>query len=168
MLTAHQELKRRIDALGRVPLFSGCTRRELARVDRLGTRIDVSAGRVLAQEGEDGRECFVVLEGTASVRRGIAEVGVIGPDSIAGEMALLYDAPRTATVIACTRMRLLVLHADEFDALLNVAPCIKRDVDRIAGERSLRDGYATGMRVRADRRRPAVTAEKVAAIAAGT
>jgi CRP-like cAMP-binding protein len=138
MVTARTELKRRIDALRRIPLLTGCTRSELARVDRLGTKIDVPAGRALTQEGDDGRECFVVLDGTASARRGAGELGLIGPGSIAGEMALLYDAPRMATVVARTRMRLLVLSTAEFKALMDVASCVKNTIDRIAAERTSR------------------------------
>jgi cAMP-dependent protein kinase regulator len=136
MVTARQELKRRVDALRRIPLVAGCTRAELARVDRLGVQVDLSAGRVLTHEGDEGQECFVVVDGIASAQRGDLEIGLIGPGSIAGEMALLFGAPRFATVVARTPMRVLVLRADEFDALLDIAPSIRHNVDRIATDRS--------------------------------
>jgi cAMP-dependent protein kinase regulator len=136
MLTARGELKRRVDALRNIPLLAGCTTKQLERVDRLGTQIDVAAGRMLTRHGAEGHECFVVVDGIATASRGEAVLGLVGPGSIAGEMALLYDAPRTATVVARTPMRLLVLNGDEFKELLGVARCIRRDVDRIAAERS--------------------------------
>lgn len=135
MVTARRELRRRIDALRSLPLVASCTNAQLARLDRLGTQVEVAAGRILTDEGEEGRECFVVLDGIAAARRAKEQLGVIGAGSIAGEMALLYDVPRLATVVACTPMRLWVLSAYEFEALLDAAPCIRHNVHRIGAER---------------------------------
>ena len=89
-----------------------------------------------------------MIDGTATARRAEERLGVIAPGSIAGEMALLYDMPRLATVAALTPMRLLVLTVDGFDALLDVAPCIKHYVDRIAAERRAAYPPAVGAAVR--------------------
>ena len=118
-----------------VPLIAACTARELARVDGLGTQLDVRGGVVLTREGGAATECFVVLSGTAVVHRGGEPVGVIGPGSVVGEIALLDGTPRTATVVAASPMRLLVLTADEFEQLSHVAPCIEAGLHRIAAER---------------------------------
>ena len=135
MLTARRELKRRIDALRRIPLVAGCTTAELVRVDHLGIQLDVAAGRRLTHEGDAGLECFVVVDGIATAHRDAEHIGVVGPGSIAGEMALLYDVPRTATVVTCTPMRLWVLDAREFKQLLEVATAIRNNVGRIAADR---------------------------------
>ena len=138
MVTARQQLKRRVDTLRRVPFLAACTDAELAGVDGLGTQIDVRAGRTLTHEGADGRECFVVIDGVATASRGGAQLGIVGPGSIVGEMALLFAVPRTATVVALSAMRLLVLDVNEFTTLLDVAPCIRQNVNRIGDDRRLR------------------------------
>jgi CRP-like cAMP-binding protein len=135
MITTRRETKRRIDKLARLPLFASCTPRELARIDRLGTSLDIRAGRTLTREGAVGRECFVALDGAAvAARRGL-RIGAIGAGSIAGEMALLDGATRNATVVAGTPMQLLVLSDREFRDLLDLAPGIADDLIRIADER---------------------------------
>ena len=71
MSTTRHETKLRIEKMRRVPLFAGCTSDQLARIDRLGARIEVDAGRALTRQGTSGRECFVTLAGTAvAVRDG--------------------------------------------------------------------------------------------------
>jgi CRP-like cAMP-binding protein len=136
MTTARRERKLRIDLLRRLPLAADCTKLQLARLDRLGVQIDVPAGHVLTREGAHGAECFIVVDGVATVSRADAPVGMIGPGSIAGELALLYDVPRTATVVALTPMRVLALSAREFRALLDVAPCVRAAVQGIATARA--------------------------------
>jgi CRP-like cAMP-binding protein len=135
MLTTRRETKRRIEALGRIPLLASCTTSELARIDRLGTPLGVRAGRTLTCEGAIGRECFVTLDGVAVVARDGHRVGAIPAGSIAGEMALLDGATRNATVVSDTPMQLLVLSDREFRHLLELAPGIADDIARIAGER---------------------------------
>jgi CRP/FNR family cyclic AMP-dependent transcriptional regulator len=135
MVTTRYEARLRMQAMRRLPLFAGCTREQLARIDRLGARIDVAAGRRLTVEGTTGRECFFTLAGTAVASRDGAPVGVIGPGSVVGEMALLDDSPRTATVVTATPMQLLVLDRREFARLCAIAPSIATAVDRIASGR---------------------------------
>ena len=140
MVRTRHEARRRMDAMRRVPLFAGCTHDQLARIDQLGARIDVPAGRTLTREGAPGRECFVTLAGTAVASRDGAPVGVIGPGSIVGEMALLDDSPRTATVVAATPMQLLVLDRREFARLLDIAPSPAAALDRIVASRRTTGG----------------------------
>jgi CRP-like cAMP-binding protein len=137
MITTRREKKRRLNALGHIPLLARCTPRQLARIDRLGTPIEVAAGRTLTRQGAIGRECFVTLDGVAVAARAGRRVGTIGAGSIAGEMALLDGAPRNATVIAGTRMQLLVLTDGEFRELLEIAPALADELARIAAERRM-------------------------------
>jgi CRP/FNR family transcriptional regulator, cyclic AMP receptor protein len=130
-----RDLKRRIDALRRVPFIAECTFRELERVDRLGVQLGVGTGKTLTREGAVGRQCFVVLEGTAVALRETRRLGVIGAGSIAGEMALLDHTTRNATVVAGTPMQLLVLTDREFKQLRAVAPSIETALAGIAAER---------------------------------
>jgi CRP-like cAMP-binding protein len=135
MLSTRKEVKHRVEELRHVPFLAGCTSRQLARIDRLGTPITVAPGRTLTREGQVGRECFVTLDGVAIAERAGQPVGAIGAGSIAGEIALLDHTRRTATVVARTPMQLLVLTYREFEALLEIAPGIEDQIGRIAAER---------------------------------
>jgi cAMP-dependent protein kinase regulator/CRP/FNR family cyclic AMP-dependent transcriptional regulator/cGMP-dependent protein kinase 2 len=123
-------------------LFADCTFDELARVDRLGAPIYVPPGRVLTREGAAARECFVTLEGTAVAQRAGRLIGIIEAGSIAGEQALLDHTTRSATVVANSRMRLLVLDLREFAELLEAAPRVAAAVERIARGRRANSGSA--------------------------
>lgn len=120
-------------------LFATCGRRELRVVERLATLLDVNAGRVLCRKGELGRECFVVLDGTADVLEDDgSRRAVIGAGEPIGEMAVLAAAPtRTATVVARTQMTLLVFTRKELSTLLDAAPCIGFRLLRIMTTRVL-------------------------------
>jgi len=135
MVTARRQAKRRFERLRHIPFFANCSSRELARIDRLGTPIDVRPGRTLTSEGALGQECFVTLEGVAVVARAGQPIGTIGAGTIAGEMALLDHTTRNATVTALTPMELLVLSEREFEELLEIAPCTAAAIRRIACER---------------------------------
>lgn len=135
MSAARRQMKDRVAQLRHIPFVAGCTFDELAEVDRLGAQIDVREGRTLIHEGDVGRECFVVLTGAALAERAGRALGAIAAGSIAGEMALLDHTVRTATVVAGTPMRLLVLTAREFVDLVRISPTIETNLRRIAIER---------------------------------
>lgn len=121
---------RKVDLLRGVGLFSACTDRELGKVARLVTEVAVPAGRVLVEQGEPGREFFVIRDGSAKVLKNGRKVATLGPGAFFGELALLYGGPRTATVVADTPMALYALHAQEFSALLEDAPTVPRKILR--------------------------------------
>jgi hypothetical protein len=153
MLTARRETRRRVEALRRIPFFADCTFDELARIDRLGTQLDVRPGRVLIREGAVGQQCFVALDGVAVAERAGQPIGVIAAGSIAGEIALLDQTRRNATVVAESPMRLLVLSDREFKELLDVAPGVEAYLTKIADERRVSrhtdpDGREAHARVR--------------------
>jgi CRP-like cAMP-binding protein len=116
--------KRELEMLSRVPLFSACSQTELRQIARLGTELDVEAGRVLTDEGAPGREFFLVVEGKADCRVRGRSVAVFGPGDYFGELALLDGGRRTATVKATTPMRLTVLSVPEFAGLVRSSPTI--------------------------------------------
>lgn len=95
-------------------------------MSRAGTQIGIPAGDVLCKEGAVGREAFVLLGGTASVKRGSRKIATVGPGACIGELALLDPGPRTATVVADTDLDVLVLAPGEFFALLDEVPTIAR------------------------------------------
>jgi CRP/FNR family transcriptional regulator, cyclic AMP receptor protein len=119
----------KVELLGGVPLFSACSKRELSRIASLADEVDVPEGKVLTREGDQGREFFVVVEGRARVLVGDrGRVSALGPGAAFGEMSLLDQGPRSATVEAETDMQLLVLDSRSFSALLNEVPSVARKV----------------------------------------
>jgi CRP/FNR family transcriptional regulator, cyclic AMP receptor protein len=75
-------------------------------------------------QGEVGRQAFVILEGTAVVKRGGRKVADLGPGDTAGELSLLDLGPRTASVFATSDMRVLVLTARQLTGLLDETPAL--------------------------------------------
>jgi CRP-like cAMP-binding protein len=107
------------DHLGTVPLFSHCSKGDLAKIARLADEIEVPAGRELITEGDIGHEAFVIVEGSAGVTRDGKEVTTLGVGEPFGEMALIDRSPRNATVTALTPMKVLVIGQREFTGLLD-------------------------------------------------
>jgi len=122
--------------LDRFELFAGCTRHELRSIDALGAEIDVRPGKRLTVEGSAGRECFLVLSGTASVVRDGRSVATIGPGDLCGEIALLTGVARTATVVADRAMRIRVFTPGELHALLAQAPAVAARILDLASHRA--------------------------------
>jgi len=112
--------------LASVPLLSGCNKKELRQIVNLGTKVKVRDGEVLTKQGRPGREFFMVLDGKAQCLVDEAKVASFGPGDYFGEMALLDQGPRHATVIAEGPMNVLVLESREFWALLERAPSISK------------------------------------------
>ena len=116
----------KIELLSSVPLFSACTRKELRHIASLADRVDVEAGHVLTREGELGHEFFAIAEGTAKVSSKGRKLATLGPGDFFGEMSLLDQHPRTATVTAETPMSLYVVGAADFNRLLDDVPFVAR------------------------------------------
>jgi CRP/FNR family cyclic AMP-dependent transcriptional regulator len=100
--------------LSEVPFFGMLSKKELAAVARQTDEIDVREGETLAREGDTGREFFVIIDGTAEVVRGEDRIAELGPGDFFGEMALVGDAPRMATVRATKPMRVIVMTRQSF------------------------------------------------------
>jgi CRP/FNR family cyclic AMP-dependent transcriptional regulator len=118
----------KVELLKRVPLFAQCTKGELARVAALADEVDLREGKVLTAEGERGREFFVLVEGTADVRRRGRKVNTMKDGDFFGEIALVADRPRTATVTATSPVRVLVVTDVAFRQLLQKVPSIQAKV----------------------------------------
>jgi CRP/FNR family cyclic AMP-dependent transcriptional regulator len=108
--------------LAQVPMFAHCSKKELQQVAQATMQISAPDGRVLAREGEPGHECFIVVEGEATVARKGEVVATIGPGDVVGELAPLTGGPRTATVTAKGPVNVLVIGQREFAALLDEIP----------------------------------------------
>jgi CRP-like cAMP-binding protein len=108
----------KFDALSNIELFVECSMSELVRVGNAFQPIDVEAGQIVIHEGEVSETLFVVVEGKMLVERGAMPVATLHAGSHFGEMALLSQRPRSATVKAETKCRLLALDRPQFYALL--------------------------------------------------
>jgi CRP/FNR family cyclic AMP-dependent transcriptional regulator len=129
--------------LSSIWLFSACSSRELAKIRKAFSEVNVEAGRVLCQEGTAGTEFFVILSGTAEVIRSGKKVNTLGPGQFFGELALLDHRPRTATVRAKTDMVLLVLSQREFHGILAEVPTLtKKLLQALAGRLRAADAKA--------------------------
>ena len=125
----------KVDLIADVPLFAGLSRSELGQVASIADEIDLPADKVLIREGERGREFFVLLEGEAEVTRKGKELATRGAGEFFGEIALVSNLPRTATVKTRTPVRALVIRDVEFRALLRRTPAIAVKVLQAVADR---------------------------------
>jgi CRP/FNR family transcriptional regulator, cyclic AMP receptor protein len=125
----------KIDLIKRAPLFARCTKKELEQVAHLADEIDLPEGKNLTVEGEPGREFFVLIEGTADVRRKGRRVNQMKDGDFFGEIALISGAPRTATVTATSPVRALVVTDRDFRTLLRKSPAMQLRVLEALAER---------------------------------
>lgn len=117
---------RYLDHLAGVRLFAGLSRKELSKVARAVDELSLPAGKELVAQGAPGHECFVIVEGEASVQIDGDEVAKLGAGDHFGELALLDGGPRTATVVATTPVQVLVIGQREFAAVLDGVPELAR------------------------------------------
>jgi CRP-like cAMP-binding protein len=125
----------KIDLIARVPLFRSCSKKELGEIAGLADELDLEQGRTLISEGERGREFFVLVDGTVKVTKNGRKVRELGPGDWFGEIALISDVPRTATVVSTSPVRLLVVTDRAFQQLLQRTPSIAAKVLATLGER---------------------------------
>jgi CRP/FNR family transcriptional regulator, cyclic AMP receptor protein len=113
-----------IAQLAKVPLFSGCSHKELQTVARAVKDIKHKAGTVVAREGDPGVGLFIITDGSTDVTVGGKRLAKLGPGDFFGEIALLDGGPRTATVTAMTDIKLLGLTEWVFRGLMVEHPGI--------------------------------------------
>jgi len=118
----------KIELLKRVPLFAGCSKRELGEIASLADEVDLPSARDLTREGASGREFVILVEGEADVLRNGRLVAGLGPGDFVGEIALVTGGPRTATVRTRGPARVLLLTASGFRTLMRDVPSIQAKV----------------------------------------
>jgi CRP/FNR family cyclic AMP-dependent transcriptional regulator len=123
------------ELISRVPLFAHCSKRELSEVAGIADEIDLREGKELTKEGAPGREFFVLVEGTADVVKNGRKINSLGAGDFFGEIALVHQSPRTATVKATSPVRALVVTERSFRRLLEEMPEIQRKVLAALAER---------------------------------
>jgi CRP/FNR family cyclic AMP-dependent transcriptional regulator len=112
----------KIERLKEVRIFEECSPRQLRSIARIAGVFDAPAGTMLTRAGEPGDEFFLILDGTASVDVAKEERGPLRPGAFFGEMSLLDGGPRSATIVAETPVRLLVISRRHFSVLFKDVP----------------------------------------------
>jgi len=125
----------KVELLKKVPLFSRLDKKALQDVGHIADELDLPAGKEMATEGDRGREFFVLLDGEAEVTRRGSRINTMKQGDFFGEIALVTKMPRTASVVATTDVRVLVITVRAFDALLKKSPEVGRSVAEALAER---------------------------------
>jgi hypothetical protein len=123
-------LLERLIVLGESSLFEGMTSEELHPVGEIAEPVDLDPGDVAVRQGDPGDAGFVIAEGTLAVTVDGRKLKEVGRGSVFGEVALLDGGPRSASVEAVTRARLLRIPRPEFEALIDQHPEIARGIIR--------------------------------------
>ena len=125
----------KIELLRRIPLFAECTKAELIEVAISADEQEAETGQNLTEQGQRGREFFILVEGSVIVRRSGRKLADLGPGDWFGEIAILTYKPRTATVTATSPARLLVISDRAFRRVVETSPRIALKVLRSVAER---------------------------------
>lgn len=120
----------KVALLKEVPLFWGCSDKELKHIAKVAEQVDLKEGSVLMREGEPGREMYVISEGKAKVTVGGRKKATVGKGEVVGELALLDHGLRTATVTADEPITAFLVDARGFATVLNDAPSVAVKVAR--------------------------------------
>lgn len=126
-----------LERLRAVPLFSQCDNDELAEIAGLGTEVNVTAGQTLMTEGEGAHEAFLLMQGRATASRGGERLAEFGPGDFFGEMALIGNKPRSATVVADEDGVVWAFHSAEFRRMMHDVPSIAVKILWTTAERLL-------------------------------
>jgi len=132
----------KIELLKRAPLFSGCSKSELRALASSADELDLRQGTVITREGRPGREFFVLISGAAEVTRDGKKVAELGAGDWFGEIALLTNSPRTATVTATSPVDVLVLTDRRFRNLVETMPSIALKILSSVGSRLAHDAQS--------------------------
>ncbi len=134
MLFSHDT---KVESLSRAPLFSDLSKDELAHLAKATEDLEVEAGRVLCREGELGSEFFVIIEGEADATKDGQHLRTMSDGDFFGEIALIVDIPRTATVTATTPLRFFVLSRQSFWGMIDQMPGVERKILQALAKRAL-------------------------------
>jgi CRP-like cAMP-binding protein len=132
------------DRLQQLPLFRELTHREVERVARWADEVDVPAGRQLMEEGAFPHEFMVIESGTAEVLHEGKHLADLGPGDFFGEIALLAEHRRTATVTATSDLRIVVMHERDFRVMEDQMPDVAAKIRSVMSDRREEHRARTG------------------------
>ncbi|HSE93386.1 MAG TPA: cyclic nucleotide-binding domain-containing protein [Methylomirabilota bacterium] len=125
----------KVQQLQRVPLLAECSRRQLRAVAQIAEIRELPAGGVVTRAGDPGDEFFVIIDGRARAEVSSRKRPRLGPGDFFGEMSLLDGERRSATVVAETPVRLLVIPRREFSRVLAEVPDLTRNLLAVLSRR---------------------------------
>ena len=129
----------KVELLKKVPLFADCSKAELRELAKSADELDLREGTILTREGRPGREFFVLIDGTVQVTQKGKKVAELKGGDWLGEIALLTDKPRTATVTATSSVDVLVITDRRFRNVVESMPSIAIKVLGRVSERLTHD-----------------------------
>jgi CRP/FNR family cyclic AMP-dependent transcriptional regulator len=121
-------MKAQLESLKNVPLFSGCSKKELEKVAKAADEIEMTEGTLVVDQGQTGREAFVILHGDVTIKRNGRKIASLGAGDVVGELSLLDHGPRTATAVCATDCTLLVIDQRRFIGVLDAVPSIAHEL----------------------------------------
>lgn len=133
MVSLRQDAK--LELLKGVPMFEGLSKKELIAVGKAAEQLDYREGEILGRQDSVGKEAFIVVDGSVTVRRNGRKVATLGPGDVAGEMALLDDEPRSADLVAAEDSVILSISRREFGGLLESNAKLMAKVMRALAQR---------------------------------
>lgn len=132
----------KVELLKKVPLFADCSKTELRALAKTADELDLREGTIMTREGRPGREFFVLIEGSALVTKKGKKVADLKGGDWFGEIALLTDTPRTATVTATSAVDVLVITDRRFRTVVETMPSIALKVLSSVSERLTQDAHS--------------------------
>lgn len=132
----------KVELLKKVPLFADCSKTELRALAKTADELDLREGTVMTREGRPGREFFVLVDGSALVTKKGKKVADLAGGDWFGEIALLTDTPRTATVTATSAVDVLVITDRRFKTVVETMPSIALKVLSSVSERLTQDAHS--------------------------
>ncbi len=114
----------KLQHLAQVKMFSSLNKKELTMISRAADVITVKDGVEIVREGTYGHDFYLIVSGAATVRRNGRKVADLGPGSYFGELSLLDNGPRSATVVADGDTELAVIGRREFMGVLDQVPAV--------------------------------------------
>jgi CRP-like cAMP-binding protein len=122
--------------LRRIPIFSDAADDELRKLGSFAESVEFSASAEIIREGDVSRTLLAIEEGTAEVTREGEPIANLGPGDIFGEVGVLSDARRNATVTATSPLKLIIMGQSDVQGLREKAPEIYARIEKLAAERS--------------------------------
>jgi CRP/FNR family transcriptional regulator, cyclic AMP receptor protein len=123
------------DRLRKIALFRDLSRRELERLASWTDEVDVKAGRHLMHEGAFPHEFMLIESGSAEVTHDGDHLADLGPGDFFGEMALMEEHRRTATVTATSDLTIVVMHERDFRAMEDEMPEVAKRIRGVMDDR---------------------------------
>ena len=113
-----------LTTLHHVPLFITCSKKDLKRIQLMSTEKNFKVGDTITNDGDIALDAYILLKGMVEVRKQNKKIASLGAGNILGELALLDNGPRTATLVCVTDCETLAISRKNFHKLLIEIPTL--------------------------------------------